>query len=155
LRQLGRHLARLVGRKLLPLVLGRHLVLVGMLAATLWAASTIVGQLFIARDLSAQRVTVEADLAHLNYELALLKQEIAAMSHPEMIAVRARDTFGYAQEGELLFAVVGERVAQAAPVVELELALEPETPAAAPTPSPLDELWMWAWQPFRGPGGGD
>ncbi|MGQ9927387.1 MAG: FtsB family cell division protein [Chloroflexaceae bacterium] len=129
-RRFGR-LFRLQGVSILSLALGGIMtILIAVLAAN------FVGQVLQGVHLESRRAALEAEVARIKAENAVLEAAVA-FTESDVYAERiAREQLGYAREGDV---VIFPRQAPAAASPSLSAA----TPASTATPPPLENWRLW------------
>jgi cell division protein FtsB len=124
-------LFRLQGVSVLSLALGGiMIILIAVLAAN------FVGQVLQGARLESRRADIEAEVARIKAENAVLEAAVAFTESDVYVERIAREQLGYAREGDV---VIFPREAPAAASPSVSTA----TPAPAAAPPPLENWRLW------------
>lgn len=119
---------------------GVRLVIIGLVALSLWLLASFVGQIVLSAQMDRQRDQIQAEITQLEAENAHLATSVALAESPEYAEQIAREQLGYARKGDV---VIESVLLQATPqpVVAAPVAV------AAPPPAPNWRGWFQAFFP--------
>jgi cell division protein FtsB len=119
---------------------GARLVVVALVALSLWLLANFVGQVIASARMDRQIVEKQAELAKAEAELASLKDRVAFAESPAYAEQVAREQLGFARAGDtVILPTLPDRkpvLAAAAPI-----------PLPAPAPQPNWRGWVRALFP--------